>query len=203
MNNTSVEDIENMDLMDTEHNDPAKCKYKLRNVRRQDDTKDGSGPKKRGPKPRLRSAGMSRYRRKEANARERQRQGEINTGFDKLREKIPHPGPSNGKCEKLRKIDILHVAIEYIRALESLLDTGEVGIHEFANSVYAVAGHGEDQEMEVKEGMTSSMVDNSDNATNCSDGGCSDESYDGEGNDFEGGSNYHHGQQQQQQQQQQ
>ena len=56
-----------------------------------------------------------RYRRKEANARERQRQGEINTGFDKLREKIPHPGPSNGKCEKLRKIDILHVAIEYIR----------------------------------------------------------------------------------------
>ena len=58
---------------------------------------------------------VPRYRRKEANARERQRQGEINTGFDKLREKIPHPGPSNGKCEKLRKIDILHVAIEYIR----------------------------------------------------------------------------------------
>ena len=58
---------------------------------------------------------VHRYRRKEANARERQRQGEINTGFDKLREKIPHPGPSNGKCEKLRKIDILHVAIEYIR----------------------------------------------------------------------------------------
>ena len=58
---------------------------------------------------------MTRERRVEANARERQRQGEINTGFDKLREKIPHPGPSNGKCEKLRKIDILHVAIEYIR----------------------------------------------------------------------------------------
>lgn len=113
MNNTAIEDIENMDLM--EETDLAKCKYKLRNVRRQDDTKDGSGPKKRGPKPRLRSAGMSRYRRKEANARERQRQGEINSGFDKLREKIPHPGPSNGKCEKLRKIDILHVAINYIR----------------------------------------------------------------------------------------
>ena len=87
------------------------------------------------------------------------------------------------------------------------MDTGEVGIHEFANSVYAVAGHGEDQELEVKEGMvtsvkggmTTSMVDNSDNMTNCSDGGCSDESYDGEGNDFEGGSNYHHGQQQQRQ----
>ena len=64
---------------------------------------------------------VPRYRRKEANARERQRQGEINTGFDKLREKIPHPGPSNGKCEKLRKIDILHVAIEYIRYIVELV----------------------------------------------------------------------------------
>ena len=69
-----------------------------------------------------------RYRRKEANARERQRQGEINTGFDKLREKIPHPGPSNGKCEKLRKIDILHVAIEYIRYCYITLESTEVGV---------------------------------------------------------------------------
>ena len=91
-----------------------KCKYKLR--KKLEDARAGdSGPKKRGPKPRLRSAGMSRYRRKEANARERQRQGEINTSFDKLREKIPPPPPTNGKCEKLRKIDILHVAINYIR----------------------------------------------------------------------------------------
>ena len=98
--------------------DSAKCKYKLRQSKKLDMEGGDSmvvGPKKRGPKPRLRSAGMSRYRRKEANARERQRQGEINTSFDKLREKIPHPGPTNGKCEKLRKIDILHVAINYIR----------------------------------------------------------------------------------------
>ena len=88
-----------------------KCKYKLRHNKKLEDAR----PKKRGPKPRLRSAGMSRYRRKEANARERQRQGEINTSFDKLREKIPPPPPTNGKCEKLRKIDILHVAINYIR----------------------------------------------------------------------------------------
>merc|ERR1719270_895171 len=114
-----------------------KCKYKLR--KKLEDAKAGdSGPKKRGPKPRLRSAGMSRYRRKEANARERQRQGEINTSFDKLREKIPHPGPSNGKCEKLRKIDILHVAINYIRALENILESGDPGVHHFANSVYKV-----------------------------------------------------------------
>ena len=96
------------------------CKYKLRNNKRTDSEDESIkvGPKKRGPKPRLRSAGMSRYRRKEANARERQRQGEINTSFDRLREKIPHPGPSNGKCEKLRKIDILRVSIMYIRLVQ-------------------------------------------------------------------------------------
>ena len=98
------------------------CKYKLRNNKRTDSEDESIkvGPKKRGPKPRLRSAGMSRYRRKEANARERQRQGEINTSFDRLREKIPHPGPSNGKCEKLRKIDILRVSIMYIRLVRWL-----------------------------------------------------------------------------------
>ena len=98
------------------------CKYKLRNNKRTDSEDESIkvGPKKRGPKPRLRSAGMSRYRRKEANARERQRQGEINTSFDRLREKIPHPGPSNGKCEKLRKIDILRVSIMYIRLVQTV-----------------------------------------------------------------------------------
>ena len=40
----------------------AGCKYKLRNTRKEGEAETG-GPKKRGPKPRLRSAGMSRYRR--------------------------------------------------------------------------------------------------------------------------------------------
>jgi hypothetical protein len=66
------------------------------------------------------------------------RQGEINKGFDVLRERIPHPVLSKGKCEKLRKIDILHVAISYIRALENILESGEAGINEFANSLYSV-----------------------------------------------------------------
>ena len=123
---------ETEEVVECGEQEEAGCKYKLRNTRKEGEAETG-GPKKRGPKPRLRSAGMSRYRRsvisaalfpfltsvvlcrKEANARERQRQGEINTGFDKLRERIPHPGPSGGKCEKLRKIDILHVAINYIR----------------------------------------------------------------------------------------
>ncbi len=66
------------------------------------------------------------------------RQGEINKGFDVLRERIPHPVLSKGKCEKLRKIDILHVAISYIRALENILESGDAGINEFANSLYSV-----------------------------------------------------------------
>ena len=87
----------------------------------------------------------------------------------------------------LRKLVLLTPKKSHLllpRALENLLDTGEVGIHEFANSVYAVAGHGEEQEMEVK----GSMEEMSDNATNCSDSGgnCSDESYEGETADFEG-----------------
>ena len=66
------------------------------------------------------------------------RQGEINKGFDVLRERIPNPVLSKGRCEKLRKIDILHVAISYIRALENILESGEAGINEFANSLYSV-----------------------------------------------------------------
>jgi len=94
--------------------------------------------KRRGPKPKPLTAGMSRYRRREANARERQRQGEINKGFELLRERVPHPTLSKGKCEKLRKIDVLHVAISYIRALENVLESGEPGINDFANSLYSV-----------------------------------------------------------------
>ena len=44
-------------------------------------------PKKRGPKPRPKSAPMSKYRRKTANQRERMRMGEINVAFEKLRDK--------------------------------------------------------------------------------------------------------------------
>ena len=94
--------------------------------------------KRRGPKPKPISVVMSKYRRREANARERQRQGEINKGFEYLRDKIPSPVLNKGKCEKLRKIDVLHVAISYIRALENILESGEPGINDFANSLYSV-----------------------------------------------------------------
>lgn len=55
-------------------------------------------PKKRGPKPRPKTQPMSKYRRKTANLRERQRMGEINTAFERLKEKIPTPAqPMNAK----------------------------------------------------------------------------------------------------------
>ena len=91
-------------------------------------------PRKRGPKPRPKSAPMSKYRRKTANLRERLRMGEINVAFEKLRDKLPNPMASAGKnkCEKLTKINILHVAINYIRAMENLLETGDSGIASFS-----------------------------------------------------------------------
>ena len=93
-------------------------------------------PKKRGPKPRPKPLPMSKYRRKTANLRERMRMGEINTAFENLREKIPTPLASNkGRCEKLTKINILHVAINYIRALESILDTGDAGVQVYGTSI--------------------------------------------------------------------
>ena len=39
------------------------------------------------------------------------------------------------RCEKLTKINILHVAINYIRALESILDTGDAGVQIYGTSV--------------------------------------------------------------------
>ena len=90
-------------------------------------------PRKRGPKPRPKTAPMSKYRRKTANLRERLRMGEINTAFENLREKLPNPVQSGkAKCEKLTKINILHVAINYIRAMENLLETGDSGVRSFS-----------------------------------------------------------------------
>jgi len=116
-----------------------KDKYKLREAsikKRIEVEHRKKEPKKRGPKPRPKSQPMSKYRRKTANLRERQRMGEINQGFEKLRAKIPTPiQVQNAKCEKMTKINVLHVAINYIRALESILDTGDAGIHIYGTSV--------------------------------------------------------------------
>lgn len=115
----------------------SKKSYKLRDAslkKRAEMEIRKNTPRKRGPKPRPKSAPMSKYRRKTANLRERLRMGEINVAFEKLRDKLPNPMASAGKakCEKLTKINILHVAINYIRAMENLLETGDSGIASFS-----------------------------------------------------------------------
>ena len=40
-----------------------------------------------------------------------------------------------GRCEKLTKINILHVTINYIRALESIIDTGDAGVQVYGTSI--------------------------------------------------------------------
>jgi len=106
-------------------------KYKLRacSVKKRLETEERCS-KKRGPKPKTHSQKMSKYRRKTANARERMRMGEINVAFDKLKEKIPLPAVGLGrqKCEKLTKINLLHIAINYIRTLEDILESGEENV---------------------------------------------------------------------------
>ena len=110
---------------DTEANPAsAAASYKLRRAGREE--RAGG---RRGPKPKCQTAKMSKYRRKTANARERMRMGEINVAYDRLKETIPLPSVGHGrqKCEKLTKINLLHIAINYIRSLESILQSGEEG----------------------------------------------------------------------------
>ena len=78
----------------------SRANYKLRDVslkKREEMEIRKNQPKKRGPKPRPKSAPMSKYRRKTANLRERLRMGEINVAFEKLRDKLPNPMAQAGK----------------------------------------------------------------------------------------------------------
>jgi len=87
--------------------------------------------RKRGPRSKVgASPKMSKYRRKTANARERMRMGEINVAYDRLKDTIPLPsvGVGKQKCEKLTKINLLHIAINYIRTLQDILDSGDADI---------------------------------------------------------------------------
>ncbi|KAF7273402.1 hypothetical protein GWI33_013888 [Rhynchophorus ferrugineus] len=69
------------------------------------------------------SAPLSKYRRKTANARERNRMREINQAFETLRRVIPHmQAQTTGANEKLTKITTLRLAMKYISALSSALN---------------------------------------------------------------------------------
>ena len=141
----------------------SRANYKLRDVsikKREEMEIRKNQPKKRGPKPRPKSAPMSKYRRKTANLRERLRMGEINVAFEKLRDKLPNPMAQAGKakCEKLTKINILHVAINYIRAMENLLETGDSGIHSFSEMTKNPLRDESDRKIEMQRVLATLMA---------------------------------------------
>ena len=141
----------------------SRANYKLRDVsikKREEMEIRKNQPKKRGPKPRPKSAPMSKYRRKTANLRERLRMGEINVAFENLRDKLPNPMVQAGKakCEKLTKINILHVAINYIRAMENLLETGDSGINSFSEMTKNPLRDESDRKIEMQRVLATLMA---------------------------------------------
>lgn len=77
-------------------------------------------------KPKQKSAPLSKYRRKSANARERFRMREINEAFEALRRAIPHLSSScENPNEKMTKISTLRMAMKYITALSNALQDAD------------------------------------------------------------------------------
>ncbi|XP_022244611.1 neurogenin-1-like [Limulus polyphemus] len=69
---------------------------------------------------------LSKYRRKTANSRERCRMNEINEAFDRLRKVVPSFHASAGvNNSKLTKITTLRLAVNYIAALTTLLQSAD------------------------------------------------------------------------------
>lgn len=76
-----------------------------------------------GGKPKQKPPPLSKYRRKTANARERNRMREINVAFETLRKAVPQiSNTMNSGNEKLTKITTLRLAMKYIQTLRQILD---------------------------------------------------------------------------------
>jgi len=75
-------------------------------------------------RPKHKPPPLSKYRRKTANARERNRMREINVAFETLRQAVPHISNTIAYGnEKLTKITTLRLAMRYIQALRQALDS--------------------------------------------------------------------------------
>lgn len=79
----------------------------------------GRRPKVTVPAP------VKRYRQLRRNARERERQGRLNSAFDVLRNVIPDYLSGKGPDGKLTQIETLRLATHYIEALSELLDDND------------------------------------------------------------------------------
>ncbi|XP_068085719.1 neurogenic differentiation factor 2-like [Anabrus simplex] len=89
-------------------------------------TRRGGGKKSsNGARPKQKPPPLSKYRRKTANARERDRMREINAAFESLRRAVPHLSDACNGNEKLTKITTLRLAMKYIAALSQALKTPE------------------------------------------------------------------------------
>lgn len=89
-------------------------------------------------RPKQKPAPLSKYRRKTANARERNRMREINMAFESLRSVIPQMATTQapGANEKLTKITTLRLAMKYIAALSSALTEPDGNQTDPFSSVY-------------------------------------------------------------------
>ncbi|CAH0561168.1 unnamed protein product [Brassicogethes aeneus] len=124
---------------DSPSNIPDKYSLRPRSLRRvtasAKEFKESSTKAKSNHKQKQKAPPLSKYRRKTANARERNRMREINQAFETLRKVIPSmqtqqqlPG-ANG--EKLTKITTLRLAMKYISSLSAALNGPEF---EFSDS---------------------------------------------------------------------
>lgn len=89
---------------------------------------DKTKPVSKSHKPKQKPAPLSKYRRKTANARERNRMREINQAFEALRSVIPQMATTQSAAtanEKLTKITTLRLAMKYISTLSATLSGGE------------------------------------------------------------------------------
>nr|SVF01462.1 taxi A [Gerris buenoi] len=90
-------------------------------MRRSSDDEEEERPRqvRRGSKSKRKVAPLSKYRRKNANARERGRMREINEAFETLRRAVPC------QDEKMTKIATLKLAMSYISALSEALSESD------------------------------------------------------------------------------
>lgn len=128
-------DPNNNEEFDRTNSTSKEDKYSLRprSVRRVTETlakqssaqAEASTKSSKSHKPKQKPAPLSKYRRKTANARERNRMREINQAFESLRKAIPHMAAAQTSAanEKLTKITTLRLAMKYIATLSAALNS--------------------------------------------------------------------------------